>query len=413
MVDAYGSGQLLGAALRARGVAGVHVANRLCDWPQLTATLHRPDFTSCLDYQGDLLATVGRLRDLGVRHVVAGAESGAVVANELAWMLGTATANPPGAGAARRDKRLMHWILADAGVPVPWQQHFDAGGLTWSSDGAPAGPFVVKPPASAGTHSVTVVPDLRGAHAAVKQLRSAQNLYGERNDGAVVQEYLHGLELMVNTVSADGVHCFVDLWTSEKRTARSRVIYDRQRLIDPESAIGWQARDYVRRVLDALGVRWGPAHTELVITERGPLLLETATRLPGGADPALTLRAFGTSQASEVIDSLLAPEVVVSRGEVRPLRCAAMGVSLISPASGRLGWDVDTRPLTGLASFHGMRAHLSAGDRVLRTVDLVTKPGGLYLCHPDPEQVEADYQQVREWEATDLAAAIVEEPAGV
>lgn len=406
VVDAYGAGQLFGAALRARGVTGVHVANRLCDWPELSATLNPHDFTECLDHTGDVEALTGRLRELGVRHVIAGTESGAAVADELAQALGTTTANCA-VPAARRDKRLMHRILFDVGVPIPWQQHLDRSGrVEWSSGAQPPGPVVIKPPASAGTDSVMVLDDPAEVGAEVAGIVDRTNLYGEPNDGVVVQEYLRGTEYMINTVSADSYHAFIEIWTSEKRTIEGRVVYDRQRLLDPGESNAGRIREYVGSVLDALGVRWGPSHTEVIMTDAGPLLLETATRLPGGADPALTLRAIGTSQAGEVIDALLAPDLIPERGRLRQRRRSALGVSLISPASGRLQRPVDLSGLTGLESFHGIRAHLEPGGHIERTVDLLTKPGGLYLCHSSAEQLEADYERVRGWETTELLDAI-------
>ncbi|QUQ64477.1 ATP-grasp domain-containing protein [Kutzneria sp. CA-103260] len=407
VVDAYGAGQLFGPALRARGVHPVHVANRQCDWPALTATLNRHDYALCLEHTGDIDATADELRRAGVRHVVAGTESGAQVADQLAQALGTRTGNRAGLAEARRDKRLMHRLLHSAAVEIPWQRHLDAcGHETWSNGEAGEQTVVVKPPRSAGTDSVFVAKDAEHQHRAIDKVLRSATIYGEPNDGVIVQEFLHGPEYMVNTVSADGFHAFIEIWTSEKKTVDGQLVYDRQRLISPLGKEAESIRGYVCRTLDALGVRWGAAHTEVVVTERGPLLLETATRLPGGMDPALTLRAVATSQVGETVDALLSPHLLLERGTLRLIRRHAMGISLISPAAGTLTSDVDLAPIKALASFHGLRANLTAGTRVQRTVDLLTKPGGLYLCHEDPDQLEDDYQQVRAWEATELHDAI-------
>ena len=39
---------------------------------------------------------------------------------------------------------------------------------------------------------------------------------------------------------------------------------------------------YTVKVLDALGFRYGPSHTELMLTPKGPRLIETAARPMGG-----------------------------------------------------------------------------------------------------------------------------------
>ena len=34
--------------------------------------------------------------------------------------------------------------------------------------------------------------------------------------------------------------------------------------------------EYAYRVLDAVGLQYGPCHTEIMLTERGPILVEVA-----------------------------------------------------------------------------------------------------------------------------------------
>ncbi len=41
--------------------------------------------------------------------------------------------------------------------------------------------------------------------------------------------------------------------------------------------------EYIFSVLDALGIRQGVGHSELMIVNDQPVLLETAARLPGGS----------------------------------------------------------------------------------------------------------------------------------
>jgi hypothetical protein len=164
--------------------------------------------------------------------------------------------------------------------------------------------------------------------------------------------------------------------------------------------------NYVFAVLTALGVRWGSSHTEVIVTPRGPLLLETATRLPGGADPSLGISALGRSHLDEVVDSYLAPDLVAERGQIRQLRKKAMGISLISPRSGCLNRPLNLRSIMDLPSFHGIRMNVQVGDTVSRTVDLFSKPGGLYLCHENENQLAKDYETVREWERNEFANAI-------
>lgn len=408
VVDALGTGHLLGPALRSRGVPVVHVRNHTAEFERQLHTFHAPDFTAALDFTGDPAATARQLRGLGVRHVIAGTESGSDTADLLATELDLPTANAPGFAAARRDKRAMHRILHEAGVAVPAQQHLDGEGRVHWRTGPldPARPTVVKPPASAGTDGVHVCPTAADRDAAVRGLLGAPNLFGQPNDGVVVQELLDGPEYMVNTVSVDGSHMAVEIWRSDKKLVDDAPVYDRQELQSPDAPGMPALLAYVHEVLTALGVRWGATHTEVILTDRGPLLLETGTRLPGGHDPSLSLKALGTSHLDEVVDSYLAPDAVADRGPVRPLRRHALGVSLISPAAGVLLRPLDLDPVTSLPSFHGIRLTVRVGSELPRTTGLHSKPGGLYLCHEDPAQLERDYLAVRAWERDEFADAV-------
>lgn len=406
IVDAFSTGHLLGPAFRARGVPVVHVRNHNAACGSQVRTFHSPDFDAELDFTTDVAETASRLSSLGVQHVLAGIESGSDVADLLATALTTVTANAPGFAVARRDKRVMHQILDQAGVPIPWQRHLDKDGTTiWQTAQTAPDTVVVKPAASAGTDSVTVCRTTTDTDMAVKRILTSTNVYGRENVGAVVQEYLPGTEYMINTVSVEGTHATIEVWRSDKKLLGANPVYDRQVLEDPSNPHISAITDYVFSVLTALGVCWGASHSEVIMTSRGPLLLETATRLPGGADPSLSLRALGTSHLDEVVEAYLAPDAVLDRGTTRQLRRGAMGVSLISPCSGRLSRDLDLRPLLNLSSFHGARIPLRAGSYVSRTVDLFTKPGGLYLCHENPDQLMRDYEAVRQWESAEFSSA--------
>ena len=407
IVDAFSTGHLLGPAFRARGVKVLHVKNTKAALYSQIATFHSHDFHASLDFTGDIAETARRLLSLGVRHVVAGTESGSNVADLLGTEMYLHTANAPGFDGARRDKRIMHQLLHQSGVPVPWQRHFDKNcTVLWETTEPEPEVVVVKPPASAGTDNIQICHNRLEQDLAVKNILSRTNVYGQQNNGAVVQEYLPGNEYMINTVSVDGNHAAIEVWHSIKQLIDSNPVYDRQILEDPTDPEIREIINYVFTVLTALGVRWGGSHTEVIVTPHGPLLLETATRLPGGADPSLGLSVLGRSHLDEVVDSYLAPDVVVERGQIRQLRKVGMGISLISPCSGCLHRPLNLKPIMELPSFHSIRIPLRVGDSVSRTVDLFSKPGGLYLCHEDRNQLSRDYENVREWEKIEFANAI-------
>lgn len=85
-------------------------------------------------------------------------------------------------------------------------------------------------------------------------------------------------------MSCDGVHYITDVFRYGKFLAsdpRSVIVRDE---LQPYEVIT-KFRGcvvYVYAVLDAFGIRVGPGHTEIICTDRGPLLMECAARPHGG-----------------------------------------------------------------------------------------------------------------------------------
>lgn len=399
VVDAYSTGCYLGSALRARGVTAIHIRNMGIAPQAHRATFRSHDFALDINYEGGFDELVSALRKLKVKHIIAGAESGTTLADSLATRLNLSTANAPGFSVERRDKSLMHRALANVGIRVPWQQHVSSdGNIIWTSEGVGPVVTVVKPARSAGTDNVHICTSFAECKKAIDQVLETYNVFGERNSIVIVQEYVDGDEFMINTVSTNGIHSVVEIWRSVKKHVGNSPVYDHQSLVDPTSSQALVISAYVRSSLDALGVTWGAAHTEVIVRDGVPYLLETATRLPGGLDPSLGMHTIGRGLIDELLDAYLCPELVVRRGINRPLIKQALGVSLICPRGGVLIQDISTDDLIKLESYHGHRLNGKKGVELRKTVDMLSKPGGVYLVHTDPEKLYSDYQKVREWE---------------
>ena len=106
--------------------------------------------------------------------------------------------------------------------------------------------------------------------------------------------------------------------------------------------------EYVCEALDAIGIQYGPAHTEVMLTADGPVLIEVGARPQGAIDPAAPLHGVGTNQFIELANAL---EGIVT------------GLPLEDPVK---------RLPTLFGSPH-LSVHV--GSRVRRTVDLFSSPG--------------------------------------
>ena len=403
VVDAYGIGRFLPEALRRQGVEPVHVRSQ---FPDVHLSYRPQDFGVDLAHDGDVEATAARLRELDVDVVVAAMESGVLLADALSAALGT-----PGNGmtrpAARRDKYEMVRAVAAAGLSAA--DSFASGSadevVRWAKR-RDRWPVVLKPVASAGmdnVHFCHSADDLRRGHAAIL---SACDRYGRRNTTALAQEYLDGDEYFVNTVSRHGVHHIVEIWRYRKHQIDStRSMVSNEHPVPREDAGAQAVAGYALGVLDALEIRNGAAHTEIMLTARGPVLVECGARLGGAHLPKIVSACIGTNQVDQLALAVARPSMITGRlvPDYR-LRRHVRFLNLIVPADGVVPTDEGWVPVRALDSFLELIVTQPAGARITRTVDLASSPGYVYLSAEDPEVIQADYERLRELERGGLYA---------
>lgn len=408
VVDGHSSGAFLAPAFLAHGLNSLHVENGLEESEEHRATFAPETFLKTFRFEGNLDWLVDELSRYSVAHVIAGTDSGVELADRLANALRLPTANP-GDAEVRRHKGLMQQAAEHAGAGVA--EH----AVTLSAQEAVAWarsqrrwPIVVKPLRSAGTEGVQVCATEEELWSSAEQLLASKDLYGHPNRAVLVQEFLDGQEYMVNSVSARGEHRVMEIWKSAKRDIDGAPVYDYTELIHSSHQHHGQLADYVSQILTAVGLRWGPSHTEVIMTEQGPRLVEVAARLMGSIDASVTTLATGQSQIVSTVRALLDPDRFLyetpPKGQVDR---ACRGVSLICPRDGLLTEDLDWQRFRKLRSFHSLRPRVRKGSTVSRTRDMFTRPGGVYLVHEDPNVVAEDYRNIRDWEADDFYKAIV------
>src|SRR6266536_6098553 len=165
IVDPLSTGREYGPAFREAGVTPVAVL-AAAEVPEVyTATWQPENFDVVLRYDGgdggDIDGLATELSALGPLCVIAGAETGVELADRLAAMVTPDTANVPELAAARRDKWAMAQAVRAAGIPHLAQTCADepAAVAAWLAEqGLEDAPLVLKPPKSAGTDDVHLVP---------------------------------------------------------------------------------------------------------------------------------------------------------------------------------------------------------------------------------------------------------------
>jgi hypothetical protein len=162
---------------------------------------------------------------------------------------------------------------------------------------------------------------------------------------------------------------------------------------------------YVRRVLDAMGIRHGPSHGEVMVSPEGePCLVEMNCRAHGGSGswrPLCNALTGGYSQVEATIYAYLEPENFANLPD-RPGRYLASGqeVILVSYKSGKVratpGFDL----IRSLPSFVSLESSVHPGSMISPSIDLETACGSVILIHPNPIVLQRDIDLVRSLESS-------------
>lgn len=398
VVDAYSSGNLIAPEFKRRGYKSLHITS-IVDLPTNWASSFKPqDFSAQFVFSDDYEALLAQLRPYQLACIIPGAESGVPIADQLSERL-----NLPGNGlqlsGARRSKYLMHETLHNNGIQtlhhcltVDYEKAIAfAKQVGW--------PVVAKPMHSAGTDSVFLCSSAQELQAAFNYILHKVNVLGLLNEAVLLQEFIRGTEYIIDTVSADGKHYVTDFVKYHKKKANDRnFIYDCEELLPPQGPLQDQLEQYVFRILTALGVRVGAVHTEVIVTERGPVFVEMGARLNGGYAPILISECTGDNIVSRMIDGYLTPQYLCNHfGHRYRLKKYGLFVYLIAERDGIVKALPMLETVQSLESFFRCSI-VQPGQRVLRTVDLCTHAGQIELIHEDPDQLWRDYRAIRDFE---------------
>lgn len=401
IVDALFAAGMLAKAFRRKGYRCIHIQTLPDGLPFFDADFRRGDFLENIKHRGDLEETLNRVRAYRPNCLLPGIEDSVEIAELLAERL-----NLPGNSAAlspaRRNKYLMHEQLRSHGLPSASQvKAATLDSLLQKIRAQLTYPVVIKPPASSGADGVTLCSSDSEVESAFASLIRRPNQMMVVNEEVIAQEYLTGEEYIVNTVSTYGAMKITDIWESVKTNANGKdFLYDYLELIPAESDVSRQLMDYSKNVLKALEVEYGPAHLEIMVTGRGPVLIEVGARVSGGlGNQLLARKVLGTNQIDWTAEAYASPEEFkrLASDPFRPSHHARL-VCLVSRSEGTVRAMPGLDKVRLLPSYYKDWLGVAIGQRLNRTVDLVTAPADIGLVHWDPRQIESDYRRIREIE---------------
>lgn len=262
-------------------------------------------------------------------------------------------------------------------------------------------PCVIKPLSSASTDGVSICHNVEDVKRACEEVISNLDIFGLANTEILCQSYLKGPEYIVDTVSRDGQAYVCGIWRYVKREiSGGKNIYDRDVLIAPDSAEANVLVDYIVQALKALGINNGPAHSEVILTEAGPALVEVGARLNGNMEPRFHDISLGGNQAQLTYLAYCDGEAFKANyaGKRYQKLKEACVINTDTTLQGEVTGFNDSaiQLIEALPSVHKLSVKYKAGKLMKKTVDLLSSPLRVFLVSESQRSIDEDYEQIRQ-----------------
>lgn len=174
------------------------------------------------------------------------------------------------------DKYDMIKAFKEHNVPSPWYFAVDTLEELKAHEADVTFPCIIKPTDNAGSHGVAKVHNLQ------ELLDNYEYAHqSSRHGKVIVEEYLEGPEVSVEVMVVNGkvnILQITDKITTEAphfvelgHTQPSRLPADTQ----------LQIREVTEMACKSIGIDKGPAHVEMKVTKRGPVMIELGARMGG------------------------------------------------------------------------------------------------------------------------------------
>lgn len=397
IVDPLSSGIELAPTFKARGIPAIAVTLTNEEWPEFGSKIKASDF---VDVISDQPGIEDLLRKYNPIAIIPGTEEGIPLAERLTAILTPHLANDPEKSLHRSHKSLMQKALQEAQVPALKTLHTasENEAEVWiKENGLINAPLILKPPMSSGSEMVFHIDANENWKKAFgKILTTPSVVTGLKSETVVIQEEAIGTEYAVGTVSANGKHYLVHLIKYNKTSSGERkTVFDHVEFVPFDREILGELFDYTQKALDALGVRWGATHTEIMLTKNGPRLIESSARMIGGPVVGFARAATGSSQADKLVEIYIDGDVqtkeFVFKKTVVPVFLKAVNQGV---ASNLEVLDEASKLSTLLYKY----VWIKKGDFVPQTVDYLTSIGIIALAG-DRESIFVDYKKIRTMES--------------
>ncbi len=239
------------------------------------------------------------------------------------------------------------------------------------------GPIIVKPHGGTGSDGVSKVNSPAELASAFKLAMSARFYHG----GILCEEFVEGPEVSVEGYSVNGQ--FVPVAITDKMTDEHFLEIGHNQPSQHAPEVQQAAFEFTAKALAALGAGHGVSHTELKLTPRGPVMIETHTRMGGDSIHVLTERTTGVDLADVMVGMAFGEEP-----RVRPQRTGRAAAIRFKKCGrdGRVA-QVQIPPIEPGGLIESADVYLRPGEQVTSRSSSLDRLGQVIAVGPEAENV--------------------------
>ena len=174
------------------------------------------------------------------------------------------------------DKYEMIKAFKAAGVSSPWYFMIHRKEDLFSIESKLTYPCIMKPTDNAGSHGVVKVESF-------SELLSnyEYSFRNSRHGGVIIEEYLSGEEVSVEVMVVKGKVHILQITDKITTGAPYFVEMGHTQPSHQNSATQSEIKLLAERAIKSLGICNGPCHVEMMVTSRGPVMIELGARMGG------------------------------------------------------------------------------------------------------------------------------------
>jgi hypothetical protein len=263
-------------------------------------------------------------------------------------------------------------------------------------------PIVLKPYEGAGSVGIQIVNNEKDLTNALQECSKIQKLNPTMSVKFLAQEYIDGEEGFLDFYSFNGKHLLTDAWIYNKQRVGNKTLYIGLVLNMKKTPLLAKAEAYCRKILDAIGYKWGPTHIEVKYDKKGVCLIEVNMRVMGTHslpqqpvffDYSTPELAFLSLTNSPLLSKYLNKNVYDKSKKL----CQILYI-IHSPYNFVAGKINVKKFVENLPTFKELISSIKTNDHVKQSGDLFDAIGEISLLGSE-KQVKIDFEKIRKsWE---------------